>query len=780
MRKPMSSSSIGHTLLLLLLCFLLQKPTQASKKSYIVYLGPQSYGTGLTALDIESVTNSHYNLLGSYVGSTDKAKEAIFYSYSKYFNGFAAVLDEDEAAMVAKHPNVASIFLNKPRKLHTTHSWDFLGLERNGVVPKGSLWSKSKGEDIIIGNLDTGVWPESKSFSDEGVGPVPTRWRGICDVDIDNTDKFKCNRKLIGARYFYKGYLADAGKSTNVTFHSARDFDGHGSHTLSTAGGNFVANASVFGNGLGTASGGSPNARVAAYKVCWPPLAVGGGCYEADILAGFEAAILDGVDVISASVGGDPVEFYESSIAIGSFHAVANGIVVVSSAGNTGPKPKTASNLEPWSITVAASTTDREFTSYVTLGNKKILKGASLSESHLPPHKFYPLISAVDAKADRASSDDALLCKKGTLDSKKAKGKIVVCLRGDNDRTDKGVQAARAGAVGMILANNIESGNDVLSDPHVLPASHLGYDDGSYIFSYLNNTKSPKASISKVETKLGQSPSPIMASFSSRGPNIIDPSILKPDITGPGVDIVAAYCEAASPSQQKSDKRRSPFITLSGTSMSTPHVSGIVGIIKSLHPDWSPAAIKSAIMTTARIKDNTGKPILDSTRINANPFAYGAGQVQPNHAVDPGLVYDLNITDYTNYLCNRGYKGSRLTIFYGKRYICPKSFNLLDFNYPSISIPNLKIRDSLNVTRTLTNVGSPSTYKVHIQAPHEVLVSVEPKVLNFKEKGEKKEFRVTFSLKTLTNNSTDYLFGSLDWSDCKHHVRSSIVIKLQN
>jgi hypothetical protein len=218
---------------------------------------------------------------------------------------------------------------------------------------------------------------------------------------------FMIYRKLIGARYFYEGYLAGAGKSTNVSFRSARDFDGHGSHTLSTAGGNFVANASVFGNGQGTASGGSPNARVAAYKVCWPPLAVGGGCYEADILAGFEAAISDGVDVISASVGGDPVEFYESSIAIGSFHAVANGIVVVSSAGNTGPKPKSASNLEPWSITVAASTMDREFTSYVTLGNKKILKGASLSESHLPPHKFYSLISAVDAKADGASSDDA-------------------------------------------------------------------------------------------------------------------------------------------------------------------------------------------------------------------------------------------------------------------------------------------------------------------------------------------------------------------------------------
>lgn len=181
-------------------------------------------------------------------------------------------------------------------------------------------------------------------------------------------------RKLIGARYFYRGYLADVGKSKNVSCNSARDFDGHGSHTLSTAGGNFVANASVFGHGLGTARGGSPKARVAAYKVCWPPVATNGGCYEADILAAFEAAISDGVDVISASVGGDPVEFSESSIAIGSFHAVAKGIVVVSSAGNTGPKPKTASNLEPWMITVAASTMDRDFTSYVTLGDKKILK----------------------------------------------------------------------------------------------------------------------------------------------------------------------------------------------------------------------------------------------------------------------------------------------------------------------------------------------------------------------------------------------------------------------
>ncbi|GAU44971.1 hypothetical protein TSUD_184720 [Trifolium subterraneum] len=160
-----------------------------------------------------------------------------------------------------------------------------------------------------------------------------------------------------------------------------------------------------------------------------------------DILAAFEAAISDGVDVLSVSLGGSNVEFLESGISVGSFHAIAKGIVVVASSGNSGPTPSGASNLEPWMITVGASTMDRSFTSYVTLGSKKILKYS------LPPHKFYPLISAVDAKAVDASSANALLCKNGTLDPKKAKGKIVVCLRGDNDRTDKGVQAAHVGAV---------------------------------------------------------------------------------------------------------------------------------------------------------------------------------------------------------------------------------------------------------------------------------------------------------------------------------------------
>ncbi|KAM7503805.1 hypothetical protein LguiB_002709 [Lonicera macranthoides] len=383
-------------------------------------------------------------------------------------------------------PKVVSVFLNKGRKLHTTRSWDFLGLENDGAIRSSSIWKKARfGEDTIIGNLDTGAWPESKSFSDEGKGPVPSKWKGICQNEADAS--FHCNRKLIGARFFNKGYASVVGH-LNSSFNTPRDTEGHGSHTLSTAGGNFVPGASVFGLGNGTAKGGSPWARVAAYKVCWPPVG-GNECFDADILAGFEAAIHDGVDVLSVSLGGDPAPFFNDSVAIGSFHAVKHGIVVVCSAGNSGPRDGTVSNLAPWQITVGASTIDRQFSSYVVLGRNLSFRGESLSPKGLPNKKFYPIISSTNAKAATASLEDAQLCKAGSLDHRKVKGKILVCLRGDNARVDKGQQAASAGAVGMVLANNEESGNEIIADPHVLPATHITYTDGLAVYHYINSTR---------------------------------------------------------------------------------------------------------------------------------------------------------------------------------------------------------------------------------------------------------------------------------------------------
>ncbi|KAE9610142.1 putative tripeptidyl-peptidase II [Lupinus albus] len=438
----------------------------------------------------------------------------------------------------------------------------------------------------------TGVWPESKSFSDEEIGPIPTKWRGGCD-----SEDFKCNRKLIGARRFYKGYQAHNRNDKNVTFNTARDDSGHGSHTLSTAGGNFVASASVFGNGNGTARGGAPKSHVATYKVCWSE---GGYCYDEDILAAFDAAISDGVDVVSASLSGENTEFFESGMSIGAFHAVANGIIVVCAGGNDGPDPQTVANVEPWTLTVAASTIDREYANYVKLGNNKVLKGLSLSEFGLPSDKLYPLVNAENAKADNANATDAYYCKDGALDHNKAKGKILVCHIYEDDPINQGVEVARVGGVGMISINDY-SWFEVLPETHVLPAAHVNFTDGKYILTYINHTKSPLAHISRVKTNLGIRPAPIIASFSSRGPCNIDPTILKPDISAPGVDIIAAYSEDVPLGPH--DKRRTPFMAVSGTSMATPHVAGLAGLLKAIHPDWSPAAIKSAIMTTGIYED---------------------------------------------------------------------------------------------------------------------------------------------------------------------------------
>ncbi|KAL5771778.1 hypothetical protein ACOSP7_015932 [Xanthoceras sorbifolium] len=748
---------------------LFQDPAFAIKKSYVVYLGSHAHEPDVSTADLDRVTETHHEFLGSFLGSTDKARDSIFYSYKRHINGFAAILEDEEAAQISKHPNVVSVFLNQGRKLHTTHSWDFMLLEKNGIVHHNSVWKKARfGEDTIIGNLDTGVWPESESFSDQGFGPVPSRWKGMCDNDT--TAGVPCNRKLIGARYFYRGYEAYA-KKMNFSHNSARDYDGHGTHTLSTAAGNFVPGASVFGSGNGTAKGGSPMARVASYKVCWPPIN-GSECFDADILEAFDMAIHDGVDILSVSLGGDPSDYFDDGLSIGAFHAVKHGIVVVCSAGNSGPTPGTVSNVSPWMITVGASTLDREFQAFVELRNGQRFKGTSLSKP-LPDSKFYPLITGEQAKAANASAAEAFLCKEGTLDPEKVKGKILACLRGDTARVDKGRQAALAGAVGMILCNDKASGNEIIADPHLLPASQITYEDGDVVIAYINSTDDPLGFITIPTAKLGTKPAPFMAAFSSQGPNTITPEILKPDITAPGVNIIAAYSEAISPTGLTFDDRRIPFNTDSGTSMSCPHVAGVAGLLKTLYPDWSPSAIRSAITTTARTRDNTVKPMRNASLIEATPFNYGGGHIRPNRAMDPGLVYDLTTNDYLDFLCSIGYNQTMIKSFSEGPYECPSSANIMDFNYPSITVP--KLSGSVTVTRKLKNVGSPGTYAARVREPLGISVSVEPNMLTYEKIGEEKSFKVTLKAKWPCA-AKNYTFGGLTWTDGKHYVRSPIVV----
>ncbi|KAK4804400.1 hypothetical protein SAY86_004217 [Trapa natans] len=764
----LSGSSHLGALMVLLFC-VLQKtaPASALKKPYIVYLGSHSHGLSPTEADANRATNAHYSLLGSLLGSEEAARDSMFYSYNRYINGFAAVLEEDQAKLVSEHPAVISVFPSRGRKLHTTRSWEFMNLERDGRVPRQSIWTKARfGEDVIIANIDTGVWPESESFNDNGLGPVPKRWRGICQNST--TDRIVCNRKLIGVRYFNKGYAAFFGEK--LAFKSGRDTEGHGTHTLSTAGGSFVVGANVFGFGNGTAKGGSPRARVAAYKACGPPIN-GQECFDSDILAAYEAAISDGVDVISMSLGGSPFPLFEDPLAIASFHATKSGITVVASGGNSGPAPGTVSNICPWMITVAASTIDREFSTYVSIGFNKHFKGASLSTKALPKKKFYPIIRSGKAKMANVSESEADVCLPGSLDPKKVKGKIVVCLRGENDRVDKGITAASAGAVGMVLTNDPMNENDIIADPHVLPTSHITYDDGQALFAYMSSTKSPMAYITRAKTVLGAKPSPYVTAFSSRGPNTIDQGILKPDITAPGAGILAAYTGEVS-----DNRPATPFVFMSGTSMSCPHISGVVGLLKSLYPGWSPAAIRSAIMTTAKSRDNKNEPILDSSFNKATPFDYGSGHVQPNRAMDPGLVYDITAEDYLDFLCAEGYNSSMLKVFTNETYTCPKGARVANLNYPSITVPGLGSKGAV-VYRKLKNVGHPGTYRVRVKAPSGVTVTVVPAELKFAKVGEEKSFKVIFKAERKSKKPlADYLFGHLVWSDGKHYVRSPISV----
>lgn len=320
-------------------------------------------------------------MLSSLLGSKEAAKNSILYSYKHGFSGFAARLTKHEAEAIAKFPGVVSVIPNGIHKLHTTRSWDFIGIHHS--TSETALSNTNLGEGAIIGVIDTGIWPESASFNDKAMGEIPSRWKGVCEVG-EQFNSTNCNKKIIGARWFLKGITDETkkllqGNNTNE-YLSARDAIGHGTHTASTAAGYFVGNASFRGLAYGIARGGAPLAHLAIYKACWDfPI---GECTDADILKAFDKAIHDGVDVLTVSLGlSIPLFSYVDQrdvIAIGSFHATAKGITVVCSAGNSGPLSQTITNTAPWIITVGATTIDRAFPAAITLGNNRTLWGQSI------------------------------------------------------------------------------------------------------------------------------------------------------------------------------------------------------------------------------------------------------------------------------------------------------------------------------------------------------------------------------------------------------------------
>ncbi|KAL6842841.1 hypothetical protein ACP4OV_027154 [Aristida adscensionis] len=565
--------------LLLLFMLLLLCSADVSSKVYIVYMGEKKHD------DPSVVTASHHQTLASVLSSEDEARQSIIYNY--------------------KHelPEVVTVMPNTYHQLQTTRSWDFLG--QNYYKPSGLLKKANYGKDIIVGVIDSGIWPESRSFDDHGYGPVPRRWKGVCQTG-EAFNATSCNRKIIGARWYSKDTPAELLKGEHL---SPRDFGGHGTHCASTIAGVPVQNASHGGFAAGVARGGAPHARLAVYKACWGRA---GSCSAAALIAAIDDAIHDGVDVLSLSIGN------VATHTPGTLHAVARGITVVFAAGNDGPVPQTVANASPWLITVAASTIDRSFPSVISLSNGQKLVGQSLYNGDLNT-------SDVQGIAYGAG------CDKKTLESINITGTIIVCfapwqVASSLPASDMFVEALdialNASAKGIIFAQYTTS---LVVDVLQLCKSHgilcvvVDYEIGNIIFKKIKDGSLSVEDISPAVAVIGDRvPSPRVAAFSSRGPSMSFPAILKPDIAAPGSGILAA--------------KGNSYVFMSGTSMACPHVSAIVTLLKSVHPDWSPAMIKSAIITTASVIDHSGIPIQaeGQPRKLADPFDFGAGHIDPN------------------------------------------------------------------------------------------------------------------------------------------------------
>ncbi|RVW97525.1 Cucumisin [Vitis vinifera] len=624
-------------LLLSLICSVLSTHSTAAGSEddeYIVYMGAKPAGDF-------SASASHTNMLQQVFGSS-RASTSLVRSYKKSFNGFVAKLTEEEMQQMKGMDGVVSIFPNEKKQLHTTRSWDFVGFPQQ--VKRTSFES-----DIIIGMLDTGIWPESDSFDDEGFGPPPRKWKGACH----GFSNFTCNNKIIGAKY----YRSD-GEFGREDLRSPRDSLGHGTHTASTAAGGLVSMASLmawFGNCTGWA---------------------------------FDDAIADGVDIISIS------------------------------AGSSTPRTSLYFHHKflPMVASVAASTIDRKFFTKVKLGDNKVYKGFSINTFEL--NDMYPLIYGGDAPNTRGGfrGNTSRFCKIKSLNPNLVKGKIVFC-----DGKGGGKAAFLAGAIGTLMVDKLPKG---FSSSFPLPASRLSVGDGRRIAHYINSTRCTHCGCLVTN-------SPI--------------------------------------SDVKGDNRVAQYNIITGTSMACPHATGAAAYIKSFHPTWSPAAIKSALMTTATPMSAKKNPQVE--------FAYGAGNIDPIKAVHPGLVYDANEIDFVNFLCGQGYTAKALRQVTGDHSVCSKATNgtVWNLNYPSFALSTFN-KESIVGTfnRSVTNVGlAVSTYKATIiGAPKGLKIKVKPNILSFTSIGQKQ----SFVLKVEGRIVEDIVSTSLVWDNGVHQVRSPIVV----
>ncbi|GMN68627.1 hypothetical protein TIFTF001_037680 [Ficus carica] len=590
-----------------------------------------------------------------------------------------------------------------------------------------------------------------RSFSDEGLSPIPTTWKGTCETSSDFPAS-SCNRKIIGARAFLKRYyvsnLVTSTSNLSTSTNSPRDIRGHGTHTASTAAGSMVSNASFYKYANGEAIGVATKARIAVYKVCAVK-----SCKSSDMLAGFDQAIADGVDIISMSISGGNKPYHRDNLAIATFGAMQHGILVSVSAGNKGPARSTVNHLPPWVLTTGASSIDREFRADVVLGDNRTFLGASLY-----PGPFFPFTDRY--KLVYARNFGNTFCKIGSFrNQNQLAGKIVVCNQGDVTGINMAFRVYNVSGHGTIIGNNKKFGEELRAEQHLNPATRVGMTDGDEIIRYILSSENPTANILFRGTVINGSTSPPaskVATSSSHGPNPITPQILKPDVIAPGLNILGAWTGATGP-RGDSDPRRVEFNIISGTSMACPHVSGITALLKKVHPTWSSAAIKSALTTTAYNVDNTRQRLTDlATGKKSTPFAHGSGHVDPNRALDPGLVYDMGVTDYVGFLCSIGMTPG-------------------DLNLPSFSLVFSKEVETVTYKRSVTNVGTnvDAVYTATGAKLKGVKITVSPKKLVFNANNLTQTYEITFS--SIGGYGKKARSGWIRWSDGTHRVKSTIV-----
>ena len=705
-------------------------------------------------------------------------------SYGYVYNGFAAQMSDAQAAKLAGTRGVLSVTKDQIYSADTSSTPTFLGL-----TGKEGFWNEqnAKGEDIIIGVIDSGIWPEHPSFSDRKThghghefnsrgrdeGDFAYKrirgWHGICQTGEQFTDD-DCNRKLIGARFYNEGFGGNEGIKAQFPyeFNSPRDYDGHGTHTSSTAGGNEGVRVTGDASAFGKISGIAPRARIAMYKALWHDNAAATSSgTTSDLVAAIDDAVADGVDVINYSISGTRTNFADP-VEIAFLFAADAGVFVAASAGNSGPTVSTVAHPSPWITTVAAGVHNRTGIGSVTLGNGTTFSGASYTAAVGPA----PLVDASLAASAGATPADAQRCFLGVdsasgvtqLDPAKVAGKIVLCERGGNVLVNKAQAVKDAGGVGMILANTPTSANTTLPILHVIPTVHIPFTT----VDAFNGLKAYAASAGATATIADATlvftvPAPTTASFSSRGPLLAGGgNLLKPDVIAPGQDILAGVAPPNNSGRL--------FDLYSGTSMSSPHVAGLAALMKEVHPRWSPMAIKSALMTT-------GSDVLDGP--NTNPlviFRQGAGHVQPNNAADPGLVFDSGFDEWVGFLCGTASIDPSTCPSLGIPVLATPS----DLNTASIAIGSLV--GSQTVTRRVTNVSEgTATYTPAVTGMDGFTVSVSPSSLTL-HRGQTKSFRVTFTRTSAPLNA--YVGGQLTLTGGtskkardQHSVRVPMVVK---